>query len=217
MISLSVQLRDSATPALRHALARLTHRQPLLTVLGKGLETDLKEHFRQRNTEPNKRRWPKQNFWNRIRNATLFTRATHDTATVTIADPAINPHVFGGTITPKESKFLAIPARAEAYGIRPKSGLIPGLGFAVLPRGGPVLIQRAFTPIKLVGRAGSARRRFRPRGPETPGSLVWYWLRRSVRIPRDPRALPATATLQDRLSDRLERWLDRHVIKGGGS
>jgi len=92
VISLNVQVRDTATPALRNALEKLTNRQPLLAALGRGLEKDLREHFLVRNAAPNKRGWSKQNFWARIRSATAFTGATADTATVAIADPAILPH-----------------------------------------------------------------------------------------------------------------------------
>lgn len=214
MIALTVQVRDTATPALKEALAKLQNRQPLLAVLGRGLEKDLKEHFTAKNARGNKRGWPKQNFWNRIRSATAFTGATNDTATVAIADPAINAHYYGGVIKPKEAKFLAIPAREEAYGIRPSSGLIPGLRF-VPTAGGGMLVQRDLSTFKLVkdrrkGREGQQR----VRQTGEAGGGVFYWLKRSVTIPKDPDALPQPATLQEKLQTRLADWLNRNILGG---
>jgi hypothetical protein len=213
MISLTVQVRDTASPAMKDALAKLTNRQPLLKALGKGLESDLKAHFLVKNSRGNKRGWPTQNFWNRIRNATAFTGATNDTSTVTIADPAINPHYYGGVIKPKKAKFNAIPARSEAYGVMPSSGLIPGLRF-VPTRTGGMLVQAAHSTFKLVKdrRKGlEGQRRVKQTGA-VEGGGVFYWLKRFVTIPKDPDALPKLEVLQDRLMERAAAWLQRNVL-----
>lgn len=209
---LQVEISDTATPLLARLSAALAHRQPVHAVMGERVEGELKAHFAARNQEPNQRGWPKQNFWARIRNATALTSATDEGATVTIADPAINQKVYGGTIRPKEAKFLAIPARQEAYGVMPKSGLIPALRFAVLPRGGPVLIQAEHTAIKISkdrrkGREG--QQRVKSLGER--GGGVFYWLRRSVTQAADPRALPERGQLLTAALESAENWARRQL------
>lgn len=154
-------------------------RKALMQVLGKGLETDLQAHFLRKNRKPNKRGFPKSNFWRRIRTATQFTGATQSNATVAIADPAFATHYHGATIQPRRAKYLAIPNTAEAYGSEPRSGRIDGLFFAQNKKG-----------TKFLARKGAG------------GELeVHYFLKKRVRIPKDPTALPprnvlAQATLQ---------------------
>jgi hypothetical protein len=214
VISLTVQVRDTATPAIKRALETLSNPVALMKVLGKGLETDLRAHFAAKNKQPNKRNWPKQNFWAQIRSATNFTGATNDQATVTVADPRINPHVHGGVVRPKDAKLLAIPVRREAYGVRPSSGLIPGLKLVVFPKSGPALVQVPLTQIKFTkdrrkGREGLLRAKATAKRTI---ARIMYLLRPSVRIPKDPTALPSDAVLQDKLGQRAEAWLQRNVI-----
>lgn len=162
-------------------------RAGLMQVLGKGLEADLQDHFLRKNKKPNKRGFPKSNFWARIRTATNFASSDQDSASVAISDPAIRPHLFGATITPRNGKFLAIPARAEAYGTEPRGGQIPDLFF--IPTRG--------------GRSGLLARK------EGEALRVYYFLVRRVRIPKDPDALPAPADLGRRAVERGTAHLDR--------
>lgn len=122
-------LRGNDPAQLRPYLGR-----PLMAALGKRLEFELRAHFLLRNATPNKKNWPRSNFWSkRIRNATQFTEATETVATVTVADPAFVQKLYGGTITPKQAKYLALPARAEASGRSPR--LFDDLIFIALKRG----------------------------------------------------------------------------------
>lgn len=169
-------------------------RKALMLVIGRGMQNDLHRYFRRKNLQPNKRGWRKQNFWGRIRRATSMTKATADGATITIDDPAIAAKVYGAVIRPYgPRKYLAIPAREEAYGIEPSSGLIPDL-----------FVRRSTT----TGRPYLARR-------EEDGSLrVYYFLARKVRVPADPEALPHEDDLSYDAGQRALRWLQRET-KGG--
>src|SRR6266511_3008197 len=119
-------IKDTATPELRAMIAKAG--RALMAALGKRLEVTLRQYFKVRGQRPQKRGWPKQHFWDRrIRNATALSSMTEHEVSVKIADPAFAAHYFGATIRPKEKQMLAIPLRAEAYGIQPSSGLIPGL------------------------------------------------------------------------------------------
>jgi hypothetical protein len=172
-------ITDDVTPRLRALTRHLApgRGQALLGVLGKTVEVELRAWFAAANEgKANRRGWKRQNFWSQMRTRTAYDPAltTPTTATVVIADPRLAPHVYGGTIRPKESKYLAIPLRPEAYGVRPKSGLIAGLRFA--PIG-----QTSNTVGYLVRREG--------KGPDAP-VVSYYRLVRKVTIRPDPSALP---------------------------
>lgn len=180
-------IKDTATPALRVMISRSG--RPLLAALGKRLEVTLRQYFKVRGQRPHKRGWPKQHFWDRrIRNATALASVTETNATVNIADPAFNTHYFGGVIRPKEKEMLAIPLRAEAYGIQPSSGLIPGL-FVIRRKGR----KNAFLAVR-----------------DEDGALrLYYLLTKSVTVPRDPEALPPDRDINAALERESERFLAR--------
>ena len=187
---------DADTRRLVDALDRAGRRE-LMQVLGKGLEGDLQRHFRGRNTEPNKRGWPKQQFWARIRRATAHTSADADGATVTVADPAFAAKVHGArNVRPGPGKrFLTIPLRPEAYGVRASSGLIPGLFFLRSRRG------RAFLASSEAIGDGKLR--------------LYYRLVPSVNLPADDRALPPRREIQQALIRRTRSHVRRHLPPGG--
>jgi hypothetical protein len=184
-----INIQDNASPALRGLAERLTNRRGLNTVLGKGLEVALRGHFASRERERNKKNWPKQHFWSQIRTATAFDpgSVTDDGAAVVVADPRFGAKVHGAqNVTAKPpNKRLAIPLRAEAYGVRPRSGLIPGL-FVLKARG------RAW----LAAREGKALR-------------LYYLLLPSVNLPPDPRALPDGGRVAGELQGAAMRYLLR--------
>lgn len=182
-----VRIEINSAPARKvlQGLADKVHdRRGFLTALGITAETELQEHFRKRNQEPNRKGWPKQNFWARIRRSTAFAGATNSKATVVIADPAFAMKVYGGTIRPKEKRYLSIPMRAEAYGVRPGSGLIEGL-FALRSGSGKLFLAR---------REGQALR-------------LYYRLVKKVDMDADPRALPPQSQMDRALTEAAEDYL----------
>ena len=207
---MTIHVSDSVTPDLKAKIEKLSNPRPLMAAAGKSLETALKTHFNVKNSKPNKREWPSQNFWAQIAKATSLSSVMPTTATVTVADERINPHVYGGEIKPKSAKMLAIPARQEAAGIRPSSGQIPGLHVIVLQgaRGSiAALVQRDMTSIRIgkdtrKGRDG--QQRVSNKGEQ--GGGVFYWLVPSVTIPRDPDALPSDETLNRAVGATVTEW-----------
>lgn len=175
-------LRQNLQPAARRGL---------MATVGREAERVYRTHFRQREaSSPNRRGWPRQHFWNRIRTSTAYDESatTDKTAKVVVSDPALLPHVYGGPIRPKEKKLLAIPARKEAYGIRPSSGLIPDLFFVETKKGAKMLAS------------------------EVNGKLVvYYWLKESVTIPKDPDAVPADAAVEAALLKAAESFVTRRL------
>lgn len=205
----AVKIIDTASAKLRAIADCLTRRKPLNAALGKRGEVVLRDHFAERESEPNAKGWPKQHFWSRIRQATAFAGADEDGATVIINDPALAQKVYGGTITPKEGKYLAIPAIAAAAGRSPRS--FANVHVMVRTIGGVrkavALVENVSTPISF-GRPRKDGSRKMTRG-ETQGGEVAYWLVEKVTQSADPRALPLDREVSDALLDEAQRFIER--------
>jgi len=180
---------------LRADLAPGPARRELHDVLGRTGEGVLRRHFLGKNqSSPNRQGWRRQNFWSRIRSATAHdpARTTDEGAVVVIADPAIKAHVYGGTWGAKTSKYLAIPVHPDAYGVRPRSGIIPNLKFHPSLRGGN-------TAGWLYAETKKGERTY------------YYRLQKTVTVPRDATALPDAAALGARLVSAARSHLTRRT------
>ncbi len=192
MLSPQVQIRDLATPRIKSILAALSpaQRKSMMQRLGKELERQLKAHFLKREGEGNKRGFPRSHFWAReVRDKTALREVTADRAVVGIDSAPFRHKLTGGTIKPGPGRrLLAIPTRAEAYGVLPRAGTIPGLFFKKMAGG----------KMYLAARDGQALR-------------VYWRLVPSVTQPPDPRALPPIEQLQAALEARANQEAQRIV------
>ena len=198
-MSYSADYVDLATPKLRAMLAQLTpaQRRAMLARLAKEVEVQMRRHFTRRDQEGNRQGFPRTHSWAREVAAKTGVRAvTADSATIGVASPQFAFKLRGGTIRPKGGrKLLAIPTRAEAYGVLPRAGTIPGLFVVKLRTGGRMY---------LATREGDALR-------------VYWRLVPSVTIPADPRALPPTIDLQKAIETRAEQELVRVIAQNPSS
>ena len=185
----SYTIEDEVKPLLAGLSDEFESGRGLMTALTTRLHDDLKDHFIERNREPNARGWPKQNFWSQIADATFPGEITQDTGEVVIADYRMRMRVEGGTIKPREAKALTIPLRPEASGRR-ASTLERDLGV------------KLFVP-------GS---KDNPKGvlaAMIDGRLqVFYALVKSVEHPADPNALPSDDTILSNLAEEAETYLE---------
>jgi len=141
-----------------------------------------------RDRTPNRHNWPRTHWWNRkVANSTALAGFTDHDATITIAEPGFAAHYFGATIRPKEAEALAIPMTAEAYGVRPSSGLIRGL-FPITTSKGSYLVTQNFES----GPHGFQRARLK----------FFYRLVGSVILKRDPDALPSQSAIDAELTEQ---------------
>ncbi|MCC5790961.1 MAG: hypothetical protein JJT75_15125 [Opitutales bacterium] len=194
-IEVTVNLDPQKAKAFLEGIMREGDQRDLNATLGKGLEQDTQRHFLAKNAKPNKKGWPKSNFWAEIRQATSYTGANADGAQVVISDRRLSPHVHGATLrSSRPGGFLAIPRRPEAKEAgRPALGKIPNLFLGRFP-----LLNRAFL----------ARRR----GDRLE---VMYWLVPSVKVPKDPDALPNPEDLANTAVKRARSWLNRQEPSHG--
>lgn len=189
---------DLATPRLQALLGGLApeQRRPMMARLGKALEAELKTHFLGREQEGNKQGWPRTHWWAReVRAKTALRTWTGEEAVVGVASRQFAFRVRGGTIRPGPGKrFLALPLRAEAYGVLPRSGIIAGL-FPIRS--------------KITGKAWLA--------VKEGGALRFYYrLVPSVTQRADARALPPIAQLRAALEERAQREVARIVAQHPG-
>lgn len=208
MSLLAFNIKDTASPALFSLIQGLEKRRPLHAALGKKAEVELRDHFARRDAEPNSRGWKALHFWGRMRTATSLRDINEDGARVVVADPAMNQKVYGGTITAKEGKFLAIPARQEAYGKSPR--MFDDLYFVALSGGRGMLVQTAQTALI---RFKSGKRKGEVKSTEERGGGVFYWLVKSVTQAPDPKALPEPESFRAALLATAQEYIDGLVAK----
>lgn len=192
-MSWTAKYRDLATPKLKAMLASLApaQRRAMLGRLGKELELQLKKHFAARDQDsPNQRGFPRSHWWTReVRANTALRAFDAGSATVGIASAPFALRLTGGTIRPGPGRrLLSLPLRAEAYGVYPRAGTIPGLFFKQLTGG----------RMYLAARDGQALR-------------VYWRLVPAVTIPADPRALPPAEQLRAALEARAEKEVRRII------
>ncbi|MCS6898068.1 MAG: hypothetical protein NZM29_08860 [Nitrospira sp.] len=194
---ISVNITDTLTPHYRNVMSTLASTRPLMARLGKRLEIELKAHFEALNRRPNKRGWPKKNFWAQIRRSTALAEVQERVATVAISDPRFALQYYGGTVTPKRGRALAIPLTAAAYVAgSPREGATPKLFVLKSRSGRGVFLAEA----DRFARSGTVR--------------LWYALRASARVPANPEALPPQHKITADLAREAHAYLDAVLMRG---
>lgn len=185
----------------------------VLQAAGAGVRNASIKHFRTRNSEPSRsdgfprfgESYPKSNFWSGVAKSVGEVTVQGDTATISIASPALahkadpNPPV----IKPKGGRrYLAIPANARAAGFpgmpRDFLGGDMRFGFAQTPDGRTLpalLATRDHLRTVKKGKKAGQRVMAAGRSATTGVSTVQYWLVRKVQTRHDPNALPEDAAL----------------------
>lgn len=157
-------------------------------VVANAAASTIKDHLVELNTNrPNALGGKRSNFYSRSSESVAFD-ANKDQATVSVTQQGFALRYFGGTVKPVKAKALAIPARAEAYGIGPREPSVPEL-----------------TPFYFKGKKAIG-------GLKDEQDRVWYWLLPETTHQADPSVLPPEADLllaaQDALSMYIESFLE---------
>jgi len=172
-----------------------------------GVQNALRTHFDKKNSEGNKRGWVRSNFWSKIvKRGTVFTGATENEATVTIASREFVHKLRGGTVRAKSGRMLAIPLtnQAKAKG-SPGDWTVKGdgkLSFVKTPKGAFLIYNRGFRSkngLTAKGQKGEA----------------WYKLVASVRHLADPTALPPMAELEVAAMNAARDQIDKELRRRG--
>jgi hypothetical protein len=195
---------------LRRRVEMLERPRGLMAAVGKRAEIELRNHFDKRNDEANKQGWPKRGFWGDVRQATALTYISDTEATITIAHPALNQKIHGGTITPKRGRFLAIPATQEAYAAgSPREGGMNLRPETIFMGGGRTAVALVEAWSQSISYRKNSRGTKVKAGAESQGGRVQYWLVKSVETQADEKALPTSDALQAAVEDEARKYLDR--------
>lgn len=194
---IAVNITDTLTPHHRQVMGTLASTRPLMARLGKTLEVALKRHFERLQSRPNKRGWPKKNFWTHVRRSTALNKIQEREAVVAISDPRFALHLYGGTVRAKRARALAIPLTAAAYAAgSPREGATPNL-FVLKSRSRGAFLAEA----EPFARRGTVR--------------LWYALKAAVTVPKTPDALPPESDIAAALDREARAYLDAIAAKGG--
>lgn len=201
-MSVSIDIRDTAGSALRR-LSLSVAPGAINPVAGRAGVNKVKEHYWKLEQErPNALGGKRTNFWAQCARSTHFTLLP-DGVTVHVSQVGAAQRYYGGTIRPKGGKkYLTIPARAEAHGMRARE--FTNLHFAITEAG----------PALVAGYASQIRRTKKGQtkliSETDPG--VMFWLRREVDQAADPSTLPTSEDLSAAVLAEVNDYVDRQLL-----
>jgi hypothetical protein len=227
-VTVAVTGAKETTAFLVRVEGTLKRPRALNDALARALTRILRAHFHERNQEPNKRGWPKTNFWAGVRGngdgntGTMVGQVSDTGATVRVGvDTFFRIHLQGGTVKPTGGrKFLTIPLVKEAAGLRAEDYERESGRKLFRPHGRRVLMERSSTPTSFTSAPQGASMRTKS-GYKTfnlgAGTQVRpvYALAPQANIPIDPRALPPAPELAAALQTEADAWTRRELKKGG--
>ncbi|HBY60596.1 MAG TPA: hypothetical protein DEH78_12295 [Solibacterales bacterium] len=175
-------------------------------VMGRSGANTVRRHLSARNLLPNKRSWPKTNFFAQAARS-VSSKVDGSDINIDVTGPVgFRQRYRGGTITPKNVKFLTLPAAPEAYGKRARE--FSNLRFAIIEQDGkkrPALVQAEATQFKLGRKRKDGSRKLTVLG-ETGGGVMYWLVRRANQAP-DPSVLPTTEVLIAAIARDTNAWL----------
>lgn len=207
---IAIKIDSSAVQRLLAQAQTLGQEPQLLNVAGRGVAEKLRGHFATLDqTRPNKLGGKRTYFWGQVRRSVQNPVVTPPSASVSINHLGIAQRLFGGVIRPVRAKFLAIPARPEAYGKGPRE--FRDLHFQPTRRGG-ALVENLRSDVTFGRKKKDGTRTVTNRGER--GGLVMFWLVKQVVQRPDPTVLPPPAELETAARVPMESYLSRKL--GGG-
>lgn len=207
-LTVTVDVSREATEVGSQIAARAAALQGarLNTQIGRGVAELFRLNFRNLDRErANALGGKRTHFYSDAMKAT-FSSGDDEGATVTVAALGIRQRLLGGTIKPREGKYLTIPARAEAYGRRARE--FQNLKFVRLSGGRGMLVADG------AGRAGHSSKKHI--GSKEEG-LVYFWLVPSVHQDADPTVLPNEGAIRAVVAGVVTMAWNRRQAAGGNS
>jgi hypothetical protein len=214
MSGIAIQIaipRDTATPAVNRILGGLAP-TVLNPIVGRAATSLYKKHLIELSlTRRNALGGTSTGFYSRAAQGTNF-RAVGDHVVVSIASVGIAQRYFGGTIRPRQAKFLTIPASKEAYGKRASE--FNDLKVLVGRNGPYALARRAATLISIGNRNRAGVRAVGRVGEQ--GGEVLFWLKKEVTQQPDPTVLPSEEAVGAAVQRAVTAHVDLMVARSGG-
>lgn len=163
----------------------------------------------------NKYGYPTTGFWQRAARATNYT-ASAAGPVINVNQVGVRQRLSGGDIFPVNKQFLAIPARAEAYGKAPSE--FDNLKVAFHNTGGRreafALVEAAASQINYAKvKRGQVHRDFTV---TQVGGGVYFWLVKSVHQNPDPTVIPDPRDIVQVAGETLDDIVQR-IGRGGAA
>lgn len=138
----NIKVSGPALKDVRDLLKKVDDREAAMRVVGRVAANAYRRHFLGLNQKhPNKLGGKRTGFWRAVSKSVSVVSATKTRAVIGIGHPAIAHKVYGGTITPKRTKYLAIPVDATAHGIGAKE--YPAATALRIYAGGLLIVRKA--------------------------------------------------------------------------
>lgn len=209
-LGIAIDIRDTVRPALDRLNGALRPEQ-LNPVIGRAAVNTYRGHLLRLNLErPNQLGGKRTNFYAQAGRLTNFTIAP-DGITVSIPSVGIAQRFFGGTIRPKASKWLTIPAHPAAHGKRARQfdlQVVYGEG------GRPIALATKTTQVK--ERVRNEKGRLVTRLAVRAFGEIMFWLRKYVTQAPDPTVLPRTDEVAGAAVIAVNDSVDRAIKRQGG-
>lgn len=210
MFGFTLQFDDQATEAGQALADKLRSSIDIAVAAAESLADLIRAHLKNlEDTRPNKMGWPRTHFWaDAYKDVQNPTRRV-DGAAVALTNPGLAQRYFGGEIVPHGHPFLAIPARAEAYGHNPRDfdNLVP----IITGPGRGELIEAEAQRVSF-GRKKKDGTRTVKEGEEV-GGLAMFWLVDKVHQDPDPSVLPTEEKMSDAVQHGAQTRIDR-IVRG---
>ena len=182
----SIEIRDEASPALAAVKEALRNRT--LNAIGKAVVDLFQENFRRQ--PDNKMGFPSTGFWADAVRSTNFTTQP-DSVTINVTKQGVRQRLQGGEIRATNSKYLTIPARAEAYGKRARDFENLEVAMFRTTHGFiKALVEINRQEVSFGRKRKDGTQKIKPGA--VSGGLVMYWLVESVRQAANPNVIPST-------------------------
>ncbi len=140
-------------------------------------------------------------FWADSVRSTVAT-ATDNGCVISINKLGFRQRYYGGEIKPVNGKYLAIPARSEFYGARPRE--FTNLRFLLFKSGTAALVINEGGAEKITGLNSS-----RSAGGQKSAGTVAFWLVKSVNQTGNPNIIPSDAAITQTALDAIGGALAR--------
>lgn len=117
-VAIKIAVADQATPVVR-AVSRTLAPAAINPVIGRSARNTIREHFFGLNSSrPNQLGGRRTNYYTGAGRGTQFQIVSESEVVVSVNQIGIVQRFYGGTITPKASKYLTIPVHPAAHGKR---------------------------------------------------------------------------------------------------
>lgn len=192
MLSLTVQIEDTARETLAALMSRLENAEAIHEAMGEGVQFAVREHIRTTKKSPN------TNWWGDAADGVVHSASASE-AVVSVTKRGAALRYYGGTVKRREGgPHLAIPS--DAVPVRDNTRLAPRemgpLHYLPPRRGAKSGVAGYFVEGELTGKTiQSGKRAGEPATKAKPGGSLLYTLMAEVTHRPDPSVLPSQAEL----------------------